>query len=150
MDTQILDSPLLRKSNNSGLGIFIGGILISILIVCLALYYSGDYDMFSEEPHITAIKNGAPEAYPDITYGDAFESFFSNPDWTYFESDKGRDIVEFTGGCIYANTEVTATIQFEVDMDTGRAEIVYLGFNDVPQSLLIEYALISKVFEEYN
>ena len=32
----------------------------------------------------------------------------------------------------------------------GTFELEYLGFNDVPQSLLIKYALITKVFSEYQ
>lgn len=149
LEQQIPDSPVLKKSNDSGMGILIGGLIVLALVICFALR-SGDNNSIVEDSHVTAVKGGSPEAYPDITYGEAFESFFSNTSWKYFESDKGKDIVEFTGDCLYADTEVTATFQFELDMEDGTFEIVYLGFNDVPQSILIEYALISKAFESYD
>lgn len=53
------------------------------------------------DKHVLAVKNGAPVLIPQITYGQAFEEFFSNPTWKYFEGEGGEDVVEFTGGCTY-------------------------------------------------
>ena len=104
----------------------------------------------TEDEHITFAKNGSPVDYPDVTYDEAFSAFFSNRSWEYFVSDTGKDVVEFKGDCLYHDTQVTATIQFVLDMDEGTFEFEYLAFNDVPQSILISYALITKVFEDYQ
>ena len=102
-----------------------------------------------EDEHITFVKNGSPVSYPDITYDEAFSEFFGNTSWEYFVSDKGLDVVEFHGDCMYYDTEITVTIQFVLDMDDGTFEMEYDAFNDVPQSVFMSYSLISKVFEDY-
>lgn len=132
--------------------------LLAILLVLCIL--GGAYYVFfktpvasvigTEDEHITFVKNGSPVDYPDVTYDEAFSAFFSNRSWEYFVSDTGKDVVEFKGDCLYHDTQVTATIQFVLDMDEGTFEFEYLAFNDVPQSILISYALITKVFEDYQ
>lgn len=118
------------------------------VVVFLIIKFTGT-PLGVEDEHVTFVKNGCPTAYPDITYEEAFSNFFSNRNWRYFESDTGEDIVEFTGDCVYRDAAVTVCLQFILDTDEGTFETGYLAFNDVPQSLLIEYALITKVFESY-
>lgn len=107
-----------------------------------------------ENENVLAVKEAVNSHYPgDITYGDAFEEFFTDPSWKYFKgSQEGPDddgdgepdytiddidVVEFTGGCTYQDVEVTALIQFTLDKEEGTFEAVYLSFNDVPQSTLM-------------
>lgn len=105
-----------------------------------------------EDPNVTAVKNGSLSAYPNKTYGAAFESFFTSPEWIYFKgskagSDEGEyDIVEFTGGCTYQDVPVKAKIQFTLNKDNNTFEATYLSFNDVPQSTIILAALLDKAF----
>lgn len=103
----------------------------------------------ANDEHVQGVKNGHPKVMPDITYGEAFESFFSNPTWKYFESTDGEDVVEFTGRCEYQKKEVKARLQFILDKDGESFEQGALEFNDVPQNALITSALIYKAFEEY-
>lgn len=100
--------------------------------------------------YVNSVKDGHPELYSDISYGEAFESFFSNPEWEYFESTEGDDVVEFSGGCTYQGADVTATIQFILDYDNGTFETGAFEMNGVPQSELMTYAMITKVFDEYG
>ena len=119
-----------------------------------------------ENENVLAVKEAVNSHYPgDITYGDAFEEFFTDPSWKYFKgSQEGPDddgdgepdytiddidVVEFTGGCTYQDVEVTALIQFTLDKEEGTFEAVYLSFNDVPQSTLMLGGLLSTVFESY-
>ncbi len=138
------------KNNNSG-GIIILLIALAILGCIVYLYFNPNtlINNIVEDEHITFVKNGSPSSYPHITYDEAFSNFFSNRAWSYFKSSDGKDVVEFEGNCIYSDVEVRATIQFVLDMDESTFELSYLAFNDVPQSLLIEYALITKVFNSY-
>lgn len=101
------------------------------------------------DEHVQGVKNGYPEAVPNITYGEAFENFFSNPTWKYFESTDGEDVVEFTGKCQYQEKEVKARLQFILDKDGESFEQGALEFNDVPQNDIITSALIYKAFKEY-
>lgn len=101
------------------------------------------------DEHVIGVKNGYPEAVPEITYGDAFERFFANPTWKYFESTDGKDVVEFTGRCTYMDQEVKARLQFILSDDGKTFEQGAMSFNDVPQSALITSALIYKAFATY-
>ncbi len=116
------------------------------------------------EEHIQFVKGGTNTAYPGVTYGEAFENFFTDPSWKYFKGtqegpdDDGDgepdytidnvDVVEFTGGCLYADTEVTALIQFVLDTDAGTFEPTFLSLNDVPQNVLILAGLMETVFTQ--
>lgn len=99
--------------------------------------------------YVLSVKNGHPVSIPDITYGKAFENFFSYPTWRHFKAESGEDIVEFTGNCIYQDAEVKARLQFIIHDDEDYFEQGALSFNDVPQSNLITSVMIYKAFEEY-
>ena len=107
------------------------------------------------DEYIVGVKSGSPNSYPDITYGDAFDYFFSSPTWTHFKGSKSDDettfdVVEFTGGCLYEDTDVKALIQFTISDDGTTFEPTYLSFNDVPQSEFMLVSLISKAFDDYQ
>lgn len=103
-----------------------------------------------DDEHVLAVKNGYPESYPDITYGNAFDEFFSSPTWKYFKADSGEDVVEFTGHCTYRDENVKARLQFILDMEEGSFSNGALSFNDVPQAQLITNILLNKVFTSYE
>ena len=116
----------------------------------------------AEDPNVVGVKNGTNSEYPNMTYGEAFESFFAAPTWKYFKGTKNGpdddedgkpdyveenvDIVEFTGYCTYHDVEVKALIQFTLNNNEGTFQATYLSFNEVPQSNLIMWALIEKAF----
>lgn len=118
----------------------------------------------AEDENVLFVKEGISEAYPDITYGEAFESFFASPTWKYFngtqegpdEDGDGKsdyvieniDVVEFTGYCVYQEVEVKALIQFTLDKENGTFDVSYLSFNDIPQNNLILLALLEAVFTD--
>lgn len=119
----------------------------------------------SEDENVLMVKNGTNNNYPDVTYGEAFETYFGTPTWQYFKGtqegsdDDGDgepdytneevDVVEFTGYCTYDDVEVKALIQFVVDKKEGTFEAEYLSFNDVPQSSSQLSSLLESVFETY-
>ena len=119
----------------------------------------------ADDEHVLFVKGGTNPNYPEVTYEEAFEDFFSLPTWKYFKGTKqgqdddgdgvsdytedNVDVVEFTGTCLYQDVEVKALIQFTLDTDNGTFEATYLSFNEVPQSTLILLALLNTVFESY-
>lgn len=147
-------------------------IAISCIIGCLFIGCSEADDVAnnvlsevvgtSENENVLAVKNGSPEAYPDITYGVAFKKYFGSPKWEYFKgvkegpdddgdgkadyTEEDIDIVEFKGKCLYQDVEVEALIQFTLNGDTFEA--TYLSYNDVPQSKIMLAALLQSVFND--
>ncbi len=119
-------------------------------------FYVGEkkaLEILENENKIAMIRYAENQLYDGIMYKDAFEGFFSNPKWRYFEgkrdgSDDIVETIEFTGGCLYREKEVTALVQFELNEDEGKFQVVYLSFNDVPQDALIISGLIDKVFSD--
>lgn len=128
---------------------FHGFILFIVIIVVVVLSFVF-INHTKDNKYINYVKEGNPELYPDITYGQAFGDFFSNPKWKYFESDGGLDVVEFSGGCLYADVEVMVSIQFVINVDEGEFTVEYFAMNDVPQSEFMTIVIMDKVFESYG
>lgn len=149
---------------------WIKSMIILVMIICLGGCSSDDVVdqvanvVQSDDENVLMVKNGIPDAYPDRTYGEAFENFFAYPTWKYYvgteegpdEDGDGEpdyrnenvDVVEFTGECMYQDVEVKALIQFKLDKEAGTFEAVYLSFNDVPQNKLMLAGLLEVVFTE--
>ena len=102
----------------------------------------------ADNKYVQMVKGGYRSDDPDTTYEEAFTAFFGAPRWKYFESDDGKDVVEFTGDCTYRDAPVKARIQFVVDEEGGTFEATYLAFNEVPQDALTLSAVIAKAFEK--
>ena len=109
---------------------------------------SGSSSYVYEHPYVTIVKTTKNSNY-GVTYGAAFNSFFTNPRWEYFSASSGEDVVEFSGGFYYDGSPATATIQFVLDMDEGTLEVYHLSINGVGQSRLMLGVLVQKVFESY-
>ncbi len=141
-----------RKNHSWLLSAIVKAVIVTVVFCGIAWFFLDTSGGISSEDdrYIDFVKNGSPEAYPDITYGEAFSDFFSNCHWQYFKGDNETDVVEFSGDCLYRDAEVTVTLQFILDVDEGTFEAGYLAFNDVPQVALVEYALINKAFESYR
>lgn len=120
----------------------------------------------SDDEHIRMVKGGSPNAYPEKTFGEAFDDFFGSPTWKYFvgthegldEDEDGKpdytekdvDIVEFTGYCTYQDVKVKALIQFTLSKTDNTFEATYLSFNDVPQNTFMLSALFERIFLDDN
>lgn len=131
--------------------------ILLIFITLIVLITSGcSREEFSDQvqnltdknnEYVLMVKDGHPEKYPDLTYGESFENFFGSPTWKYFKSDDDRDIVEFTGNCMYQEVESKARFQFVLDINTGTFDSGALSFDDVPQTQVITALLLTKIFE---
>lgn len=120
----------------------VGGLAALFLLVAI---FGND-----DEKYIDLVKDGHPEGYPNSTYREAFENFFSNPEWEYFESTEDEDIVEFSGGCTYMDEPVNVVLQFELDYDEGEFTAQYFEMDGEAQSELMTALIIERVFEDYE
>lgn len=110
---------------------------------------SGESEESEEDKYIQTVKQAQPEHFPGCSYGNAFEEFFSSPAWEYFESSDGRDVVEFTGECMYAGSRTKARMQFIVSQTNSSVATGALYYNGTPQNTKIITESLNKIFEQY-
>lgn len=99
---------------------------------------TSDYD----SAYINVVKTGGFFNYPGEAIGEAFEDFFSNPEWETFTSEDGDTIVEFNGRCYLYDEKVNCCIQFTV-YDDGTFETSYA---DLDGDSLTQYE-INELYE---
>lgn len=68
----------------------------------------------SFDERVNYVRYGHPAWLEEVTYGEAYEHFFSEPEWRAFDSTDNKSIVEFSGGCTYNNEPAEVYIQFEL------------------------------------
>lgn len=106
-----------------------------VVILILIVAFSGKPGKVVREGYLTSYSI-------DVTVEEAFDNFFSDCKW----KEEGDSYVIFTGGCLYMDKEVDVTIKFKVTGDSFVIES--LSFNDVPQSDLMLFGLLEKVYDE--
>lgn len=123
-------------------------VLFVVIIACvvgLFLYKTKS----NKDSYIAIVKEGRLQAYSEITIGEAFENFFEESSWDYFEgetaqSKKKSDIVEFRGKCIYTGEE--KEIQFQFSVQEEDFYIVYLALDGVPQEETVLNEILGLVY----
>lgn len=100
-------------------------------------------DYFTESANVSSVKDANLSSCPLATLGEMADAFMTSPNWRDFPSTSGGTVVELTGEITYDGYPADALIQF--DLSGGSFEAVYLGINDVDQSLLVLSALLTKM-----
>jgi hypothetical protein len=100
-------------------------------------------DYFTESANVSSVKDASLSSCPSATLGQMAEAFMSNPSWRDFPSTSGGTVVELTGEISYDGYPADALIQFNLSGDSFEA--VYLGINDVDQSMLMLSSLLNKM-----
>ena len=100
-------------------------------------------DYFTESSNVLSVKDASLSSCPSATLGQMADAFMTNPSWRDFPSTTGSTVVELTGEISYDGYPADALIQF--DLSGGSFEAVYLGINNVDQSLLVLSALLNKM-----
>ncbi len=98
----------------------------------------------TKDPSVT--QNGTLSAFPDKTVGEAVDGFFGDPAWKVLIGDDGNTYVNVEGTIQYMSKDVQAVIQFRLDGSDDTFEINALEFNGIPQSEVMLYALIEKMY----
>lgn len=98
-----------------------------LLLLLAACSGGGDLQGTVFDRHIAMVKDGSPVLIPEITYGDAYDHFFANPQWRGFTADDDSQVVEFSGECYYLEEEATVYIQFVVDDEEGYFDMYYVS-----------------------
>ncbi|MCI8377958.1 MAG: hypothetical protein HFH72_05475 [Lachnospiraceae bacterium] len=110
---------------------------------------------YSSMDYINFVKQSVGKGYgfgygDEITYGEAFSYFFTNPTWDYFKASDGNDVVEFTGGCLKDGEDMIVCMQFIVDMKNKKYQINWLDFDGEEQNDADLDNLLATVFSAYD
>ena len=100
-------------------------------------------DYFTESSNVLSVKDASLSSCPSATLGQMADAFMTNPSWRDFPSTSGGTVVELTGEISYDGFPADALIQF--DLSGGSFEAVYLGINNVDQSMLMLSSLLTKM-----
>ena len=80
-----------------------------------------------EISYIDGVKSGSPNDYPDMTWGDQLDAVCSGSEWTEFETEDGRYIVEYNGTIDASGSEIC--IQYEIFAEDDSFEICYMDID---------------------
>ncbi len=154
-EAEVVEDPQPTKKRKGWIWAIVIAVVVAlgILIVVFATdSCGGDSDSSQSQsyvnPYVSMVKNARNSSY-GITYGAAFDRFFSSPEWSYFKATTGEHVVEFEGDFLYDGARARATIQFVLDMSEGTMTVYHLSINGQSQSRLLLTALVNKVFESY-
>lgn len=128
-----------KKSNNNA-SLLLLGVVVSVICVFILIFSS----LFGEDKLKKQIMNSSPEEYPDVTYQEAFESFWAKdflhkPKWLLTEDDLGNKTLTFYGE-LKKYFEELGCESIEIVLDVGneiRLEDVVI-YGDL-ESLVVPY-----------
>lgn len=74
----------------------VSAVIVLVIAVVFTLSSGGSGDKY-----VQMVRNGTLEAYPQMTVGEAFDGFLSNPKWESGLSDDNVRFVNVKGGALY-------------------------------------------------
>ncbi len=133
--------------------------LVSLMLIAGATVFTGCArvqqltDRVSEilnpiDPLVYGVREAVQSDYK-VTYGAAFDYFFTNAEWSSFVTDMGVEVVEFSGNCFFRDVYVHARIQFTISEDGNFFEATYLALNGDVQTKELLSILLADAFEAY-
>ena len=114
---------------------------IIILIICI--------NSANAAGVVNSVKKGSPKNNPNVTYEEAFDNFFANPEWkSAGKDDEGNKLVKFTGNCTYFDEYSSAVVTFTVYDETFTVSSIKMNGQEL--GAILTNALIGCVFDEYD
>lgn len=117
-------------------------VVLLVIIVVSTLSSGGSGDKY-----VQMVKGGTLEAYPQMTVGEAFDGFLSNPKWESGLSDDNVRFVNVKGGALYFGEEAELAVQFIiVDEKEGSFQYNACEVDGTPQNNLIFWGLLETIY----
>jgi len=128
--------------------LLLGGIVVAIVLISSGRNVSYSSPASYIDPYVRMVKTAEHSTY-GITYGAAFNSFFSVPSWESFISTSGEHVVEFQGLCYSSDKLVPVQVQFLIESDYSSFTVAYVSINGESQNILGIALFVKKIFESY-
>jgi len=114
--------------------------------VCLVIAIGKEAMSSGNSQAVLAVREGALDSHPDMTLGQALESFISDVKWESLVADDGKTYVNAKGGIAFQGKPATALVQYR--LDDGRFQYQAFAINGVEQPYMRYLELIEKAYGE--
>ena len=99
------------------------------------------------DKYVQLVKSGTLDGYPQMTVGEAFDGFLSDPKWESGLSDDNVRFVNVKGGALYFGEEAELAVQFIiVDEKEGSFQYNACEVDGTPQSNLVFWGLLETIY----
>lgn len=126
-------------------------ICVVIMGVIVGFVMNGQ-DADTDHRYIDVVKAGILQDYDITTIEQAFNSYFTETTWHYYEARSGEHVVELSGNAMYNEIDGEAFLQFVFDEhdDDGQFNVGALKFNDIVQQPEEKWQWIELVYENWE
>lgn len=115
-----------------------------LAVVLIIIAVSGG----ASDSKVNGVKDAYLKSYSDeITIGEAFNEFFSDPTWESYSED-GIDYVKFAGDCTFYDEDALMVVVFEY-MENDWFKVKDIKLNGTSLNDFEEVAVLEKIFESY-
>lgn len=119
----------------------VSAVVLLVIVVVFTLSSGGTGDKY-----VQLVRDGTLAAYPQMTVGEAFDDFLSNPKWESIRSDDEARFVNVTGGIIYDDEDAEIVVQFIVDEENESFQYYACEINNIPQNNLVVWGLFETIY----
>lgn len=120
---------------------------ITTLCICAFLFFLLT-QYFGGSKYIYALKSAHAPAYPNVSFEDAFSKYYSDPQWKYYKSTTGNDVVSFTGKCTYDGKPATVELLYIRNQD-NTFQLAGGSLDGVEKNLLFMAQFAGQPFVDY-
>ena len=131
-----------RLSNTTSIA---GAITTLIICICLIPLFN---QFLGASKYIDSVKKAHSPAYPTISFEEAFNKFYSDPQWKYYKSTTGDSIVSFTGKCMYDGKLAKVELRYLLNRD-NTFQLAGGSLDGVEQNLLFLAPFAAQPFIAY-
>lgn len=119
----------------------VSAVILLVIVVVFTLSSGGTGDKY-----VQLVRDGTLAAYPQMTVGEAFNGFLSNPKWESVRSDDEVRFVNVSGGIIYDDEDAEIVVQFIVDGENKSFQYYACEINNIPQNNLVVWGLFETIY----
>lgn len=111
---------MVEKKSPAKIALIVVGIVVAVIValVVIGSFMGGSDDMQGSslnQEQIDHVCKFSPDGANGITYKQAYDHFYADSTWKYFESEDNEPVVEFSGRCTYDEKEGDAYLQFTLN-----------------------------------
>ena len=124
--------------------------IIELVVAVILLVVVGFSTLSSDgtgDKYVQLVKSGTLDGYPQMTVGEAFDGFLSDPKWESGLSDDNVRFVNVKGGALYFGEEAELAVQFIiVDEKEGSFQYNACEVDGTPQNNLVFWDLLETIY----